>query len=181
MNEFSVICRILGTLFNRSPEDPVTKPLFELIMQDQLKLSWPLEQDELLTQLAASSQDLALVIKDFKQLFLDPTSAIADSISQYSEISATAVNEFLLANAIPLSAEKADRFAAFLLAASWLEDNAVRDPLLTQIQLFDQFILPASELFFSQVETHAVSNFYPTLVMITREALVALREELAEN
>ncbi|QBY43150.1 Chaperone protein YcdY [Arsenophonus nasoniae] len=56
-----------------------------------------------------------------------------------------------------------------------------RDPLLTQIQLFDQFILPASELFFSQVETHAVSNFYPTLVMITREALVALREELADN
>ncbi|HGJ5879793.1 MAG TPA: molecular chaperone, partial [Arsenophonus nasoniae] len=34
MNEFSVICRILGTLFNRSPEDPVIKPLFELIMQD---------------------------------------------------------------------------------------------------------------------------------------------------
>ncbi|WP_338023339.1 hypothetical protein [Arsenophonus nasoniae] len=101
-----------------------------MIMQDQLKLSWPLEQDELLTQLAASSQDLALVIKDFKQLFLDPTSAIADSISQYSEISATAVKEFLLANGIPLSAEKADRFAALLLAASWLEDNAVQGSVI---------------------------------------------------
>ncbi|QLK87421.1 molecular chaperone [Arsenophonus endosymbiont of Aphis craccivora] len=180
MNEFSVICRILGTLFNRSPEDPITKPLFELISQNQLKLSWPLEQDELLTQLAVSSQDLALVIKDFKQLFLDPTSAIANGISQYSEISATAVNEFLVANGIPLSAEKADRFAALLLAASWLEDNAAQDPLLTQIQLFDQFILPESESFFSQVETHAVSDFYLTLVMITHEALVALREELAD-
>ncbi|MFS1539685.1 MAG: hypothetical protein ACL7BU_14490 [Candidatus Phlomobacter fragariae] len=36
-------------------------------------MSWPLEQDELLTQLATSSQDLVLVVKDFKQLFLDPT------------------------------------------------------------------------------------------------------------
>lgn len=53
--------------------------------------------------------------------------------------------------------------------------------LLTQIQLFDQFILPASESFFSQVETHAVSDFYPTLFMIKSEALVALREELADN
>lgn len=123
-------CRILGTLFNRSPEDPFTKPLFELILTNQFKLSWPLEQDELLTQLAASSQDLALVIKDFEQLFLDPTSAIANGISQYSEISATAVNEFLVANGIPLSAEKADRFAAVLLAASWLEDNAAQDPAI---------------------------------------------------
>lgn len=98
MNEFSVSCRILGTLFNHSPEDPITKPLFELISQNQFKLSWPLEQDESLTQLAASSQDLALVIKDFKQLFLDTTSAIANGISQYSEISATAVNEFLVTN-----------------------------------------------------------------------------------
>lgn len=129
INEFSVICRILGTLFNRSPEDPVIKPLFELIMQDQLKLSWPLEQDELLTQLAASSQDLALVIKDFKQLFLDPTSAIADSISQYSEISATAVKEFYSQWHTAISG-KADRFAALLLAASWLEDNAVQGSVI---------------------------------------------------
>ncbi|WP_187153208.1 hypothetical protein [Candidatus Arsenophonus triatominarum] len=53
-----------------------------MISQNQLELSWPLKQDELLTQLAASSQDLALVIKDFEQLFLDPTSAIANGISQ---------------------------------------------------------------------------------------------------
>nr|WP_281181111.1 hypothetical protein [Candidatus Arsenophonus triatominarum] len=31
-----------------------------------------------------------------------------------------------MANGIPLSAEKADRFAALLLAASWLEDIARR-------------------------------------------------------
>ncbi|MFV9997876.1 MAG: hypothetical protein AB8W37_10010 [Arsenophonus endosymbiont of Dermacentor nuttalli] len=80
MNEFSVIFRILGTLFNRSPADPITKPLFELIVNDQLKLSWPLEQDMLLTKLASSSQDKALVVKDFKQLFLEPNSAIANHI-----------------------------------------------------------------------------------------------------
>ncbi|WP_119711019.1 hypothetical protein [Arsenophonus endosymbiont of Aleurodicus floccissimus] len=63
-------------------------------------------------------------------MFLDPTSAIANGISQHSEISATAVNEFLVANGIPLSAEKADRFAALLLAASCLEYNAAQDPAI---------------------------------------------------
>ena len=98
--------------------------------------------------------------------------------SQYCAISAATVNEFLTASGIPLASEKADRFGALLLGASWLEDNVVEEPLLTQIQLFDQFILSWSELFLSQVEAHAVSDFYPTLVIITREALIVLREEL---
>ncbi|MFS1539684.1 MAG: hypothetical protein ACL7BU_14485 [Candidatus Phlomobacter fragariae] len=86
-----------------------------------------------------------------------------------------------MSNGISLSAEKVNRFGALLLAASWLEDNVVQDPLLTQIQLFDQFILPASELFLNQVETHAVSDFYAILAITTCEALVALREELTDG
>lgn len=165
MNEFSVICQML-TLFNRSLADPITKPLFELIFNDQLKLSWSLKQDMLLTKLVSSNQDQALVVKDFKQLFLEPNSAIANRISQYCAISAAIVNEFLTVSGIPLAAEKTDRFGVLLLAVSWLEDNAVEEPLLTQIQLFDQFILFWSELFLSQVEAHAVSDFYPTSVMV---------------
>ncbi len=40
MNEFSIVCRILGTLFQRSPDDSLVKPLIDLIAQDKLKASW---------------------------------------------------------------------------------------------------------------------------------------------
>jgi len=35
MNEFSIVCRVLGTLFYRQPQDPLLVPLFGLI-QDAL-------------------------------------------------------------------------------------------------------------------------------------------------
>ncbi len=31
MNEFSIVCRVLGTLFYRQPQDPLLVPLFALI------------------------------------------------------------------------------------------------------------------------------------------------------
>ncbi len=37
MNEFSIVCRILGTLFQRSPSDSLVKPLIDMIAQDKLK------------------------------------------------------------------------------------------------------------------------------------------------
>ena len=37
MNEFSIVCRILGTLFQRSPDDALVKPLIDMIAQDKLK------------------------------------------------------------------------------------------------------------------------------------------------
>ena len=42
MNEFSLVCRLLGTLFNRAPADPVLAPVLTMIKQGQLKAHWPL-------------------------------------------------------------------------------------------------------------------------------------------
>lgn len=31
MNDFSLVCRVLGSLFYRQPQDPLLEPLFTLI------------------------------------------------------------------------------------------------------------------------------------------------------
>ena len=51
MNEFSILCRVLGSLYYRQPQDPLLVPLFTLIREGKLAANWPLEQDELLTRL----------------------------------------------------------------------------------------------------------------------------------
>ncbi len=51
MNEFSIVCRVLGTLFYRQPQDPLLVPLFALIKEGKLQQHWPLEQDDLLKRL----------------------------------------------------------------------------------------------------------------------------------
>lgn len=55
MNEFSVVCRVLGTLFYRQPQDPRLAPLFTLFQAGKLQQYWPLEQDELLVRLQRGS------------------------------------------------------------------------------------------------------------------------------
>lgn len=37
MNEFSIVCRVLGTLFYRQPQDPLLVPLFALIKEGKLQ------------------------------------------------------------------------------------------------------------------------------------------------
>ncbi|EON1422690.1 molecular chaperone YcdY, partial [Escherichia coli] len=54
MNEFSILCRVLGSLYYRQPQDPLLVPLFTLIREGKLAANWPLEQDELLTRLQKS-------------------------------------------------------------------------------------------------------------------------------
>jgi TorA maturation chaperone TorD len=51
MNEFSILCRVLGTLYYRQPQDPLLVPLFTMIREGKLAQNWPLEQDELLERL----------------------------------------------------------------------------------------------------------------------------------
>lgn len=60
MNEFSILCRVLGSLYYRQPQDPLLVPLFTLIREGKLAANWPLEQDELLTRLQKSC-DMAQV------------------------------------------------------------------------------------------------------------------------
>ncbi len=41
MNEFSILCRVLGSLYYRQPQDPLLVPLFTLIREGKLAASWP--------------------------------------------------------------------------------------------------------------------------------------------
>lgn len=69
MNEFSILCRVLGSLYYRQPQDPLLVPLFTLIREGKLAANWPLEQDELLTRLQKSC-DMAQVSADYNALFI---------------------------------------------------------------------------------------------------------------
>lgn len=40
MNEFSILCRVLGSLYYRQPQDPLLVPLFTLIREGKLSASW---------------------------------------------------------------------------------------------------------------------------------------------
>ena len=75
MNEFSILCRVLGSLYYRQPQDPLLVPLFTLIREGKLAANWPLEQDELLTRLQKSC-DMAQVSADYNALFIGDECAV---------------------------------------------------------------------------------------------------------
>lgn len=75
MNEFSLVCRLLGTLFNRSPDDAVVAPLFTMIEQGKLKPNWPLNQDALLERMQRSV-DISAITADYHALFIEQGGAV---------------------------------------------------------------------------------------------------------
>ncbi|MEX0424237.1 molecular chaperone [Providencia rettgeri] len=178
MNEFSIVCRILGTLFQRSPSDSLVKPLIDMIAQDKLKASWPLEQDELWSRMA-KDLDINAVNVDYQALFVGESPAVSMLANDYdSEITEAEVREFLTVRGMSLTNAPADAFGALLLAASWLEDQAAEDETAAQEELFDSYILSWYGSFLGKVEAHATTTFYRTLAQITRDAVIALRDEL---
>ncbi|WP_036774949.1 TorD/DmsD family molecular chaperone [Photorhabdus australis] len=177
MNEFSMVCRILGTLFNRQPQDPILKPLLTMIAEGKLKQSWPLEQDALLDRLQ-QNYDFSAMQADYTALFCDDEASVPSCRSAYAGESENDVRQFLTERGMPLSDASTDQFGSLLLAASWLEDQAAEDEVQGQIELFDEYLLPWCGQFLGKVEAHATTGFYRTLAIITREALQALREEL---
>ncbi|EHD21859.1 MULTISPECIES: TorD/DmsD family molecular chaperone [Brenneria] len=180
MNEFSIVCRILGTLFYRQPEDPLVAPLFTLIKEGKLQQHWPLEQDALLARLQ-KGYDLAAMAADYQALFVGADCAVSPWRSAYETASdAAQVRTFLQQRGMPLNDGAVDHFGGLLLAASWLEDQAQEDETAAQIALFDEYLLPWSSRFLGKVESHAATAFYRTLAVICREALEAMRDELAE-
>ncbi|ACS85971.1 TorD/DmsD family molecular chaperone [Musicola paradisiaca] len=180
MNEFSVVCRILGSLFYRQPQDPLLAPLLTLIQQGKMPQHWPLEQDDLLARLE-KSVDLPALTADYVSLFGDDP-AVAPWGSAWEEgVPEAEVRAFLQQRGMPLGEGPADHFGGLLLAASWLEDQAQDDETAAQIALFDNYLLPWSGRFLGKVESHAVTPFYRTLAIICREALDAMRDELAET
>lgn len=179
MNEFSLVCRILGSLFYRSPQDSVLAPLMALIKEGKLKQNWPLEQDELLTRLQQESADPKLLITDYQAMFSNDGS-VSPYRSDYTEQSENECRTFLQQVGMPVSEKPADHFGLLLLAASWIEDHSAEDEIQAQLTLFDEYLLPWCGKFLGKVESHAVSHFYRTLAIITREALQAICDELAE-
>lgn len=181
MNEFSVICRILGSLFYRQPQDPLLNPLMTLIQEGKLAASWPLEQDDLLTRLQQSIEP-EVQAADFQSLFTGPDCQVPPYRSAWQpESSEQAVRQFLQQRGMPLTEAPADHFGSLLLAASWLEDHSREDECESLIALFDDSILTWSDAFLGKVEACATSHFYRTLAIITREALQAMRDELQES
>lgn len=180
MNDFSMVCRVLGTLFYRSAQDEMLAPLMSLIREGKLVEHWPLEQDALLARLRKSSELQALG-EDYARLFTGDAPRVPPFRSSWLPAQETEVREFLQQVGMPSAGQPADHFGALLLAGSWLEDNAAADEVLAQSRLFDDFLLPWSDLFLGKVEAHAETDFYRSLAIITREALQALREELDEG
>ncbi len=180
MNEFSVVCRVLGTLFYRQPQDPLLVPLFTLIKEGKLQQHWPLEQDELLDRLQQHC-DAHLLAGDFNALFVGSECSVSPFRSAYiAGANEADVRVFLQQRGMPLGEAPADHFGSLLLAASWLEDQSQEDEAGAQITLFDEFLLPWCGRFLGKVEAHATSGFYRTLALITRDAIAAMRDELAE-
>ncbi|QHA89167.1 TorD/DmsD family molecular chaperone [Serratia rhizosphaerae] len=180
MNEFSIVCRVLGTLFYRQPQDPLLVPLFSLIQEGKLQQHWPLEQDELLQRLQQGCEP-HLLAADFNALFVGAECSVSPLRSAYVEgATESEVRSFLQQRGMPLGEAPADHFGSLLLAASWLEDQSQEDEAQAQITLFDEYLLPWCGRFLGKVEAHATSGFYRTLAMITRDALQAMRDELAE-
>ena len=84
MNEFSIICRVIGSLFNRQPQDPLLEPLFTLIREGKLQQHWPLEQDELLARLRQHCDPQTLAA-DYNALFVGSECKVPPYGSQWKE------------------------------------------------------------------------------------------------
>ncbi|CAK8741203.1 Tat proofreading chaperone DmsD [Sodalis praecaptivus] len=76
MNDFSLVCRVLGTLFYRQPQDEVLSPLLTLIAQNKLAEHWPLKQDALLTRMQQECVPETLQ-QDFQALFCGETPKVS--------------------------------------------------------------------------------------------------------
>ncbi|OON41398.1 molecular chaperone [Izhakiella australiensis] len=180
MNEFSIICRVLGSLFNRQPQDPLLVPLFTLLQEGKLQQSWPLEQDDLLNRLQQSSDPQALAT-DYNALFVGEDCRVPPYGSRWENGPQEAeVRQFLQGLGMPLSDAPADHIGQILLASSWLEDQESA-AIGAQITLFDDYLMPWCGPFLGKMEAHATTAFYRTLAALTRDAIQAMREELEEE
>lgn len=180
MNEFSLLCRMLGNLFYRSPDDPVLVPLLNVIKAGKLAESWPLEQDQLLLGLQ-KDQPLADLVADYQQLF-DP---ISPSVSPYAndwqtEISAQEIVMFMSARGRVMDGADACHLGQLLLSASWLEDNSSDDEIDAQIALFENYLVTWSGAFFGKMESRANTEFYRSLARLARGAIQAMYDELID-
>jgi TorA maturation chaperone TorD len=180
MNEFSLLCRMSGNLFYRSPDDPILAPLMSVIRAGKLAEAWPLEQDQILCGLQ-KEQDLTTLVADYQQLF-DPKGA---KVSPYANdwqpnITAQAIVNFLSARGRVVEAAEACHFGQILLSASWLEDNRAGDENSALIELFENYLQTWYGTFLGKMEGCANTEFYRSLARLARGAIQAMYDELME-
>lgn len=119
MNEFSIVCRILGSLFSRSPDDAVLDPLFGLLSEGKLKQHWPLEQDELLERMGSDVNRQTLAEDYFSMFGTD--GSVSPLASGYEGPGEEETRAFLTERGVPLSSAPANGFGQLLLAAYGLK------------------------------------------------------------
>lgn len=183
-SNFSLISRLFGNLFYRSPTDPILAATFNWLQQKGLSAIWALDCDK---QAEQALQDVQLPInlssleKEYQRLFGN-TALIKSTISSYG-IDLNDFIHFRQERGMPLAAEATpeslDHFAVLLLTAAWIEDNL--DSTLAQKILFERFLLPCATKFLSQVENHASLPFYRAVALLTKDILAAMADELEEN
>lgn len=179
INNFSLISRLFGNLFYRSPTDEVLAGAFAWLQQKGLSQVWALDTDkesELALNSLQTKIDPDLLNQEYQKLF-GTNGKVMASISTYG-IDVEEFMNFRLVRNMP-EVESADHFALLLLTASWLEDNS--DSLVAQQEFFETFLLPCAAKFLTQVENQATLPFYRALALLTREILAAMADELEEE
>lgn len=179
-NHFSIISRLFGNLFYRTPTDPVLSNVFHWLVEQQLTNIWPLiadEQSEQALKQLQSPQDIELLAQEYSRLFALQQGTISTKLDAY-DISIDKFEQFREQYAMP-KIEQPDHIALLLLTAAWLEDNV--DDINVQKRFFIEFLLPAISSFLGKVEAFAHLAFYRSLAQLCRDLLSAMADELEEN
>ncbi len=178
INDFSLLCRLFGNLFYRSPTDPILAGTFTWLAQGGLRRQWALSTDaqsELALTMLEKNANPTQLQASYQALFGE-AGAIATTISAY-KISVEDFINFRQTRAMP-ELEKPDHVALLLLTSSWIEDNL--DSNVAQQAFFEQFLLPCAAKFLGQIEAHD-NGFYKALAQLCRDALSAMADELEEG
>ncbi len=179
LNNFSMIARLFGNLWYRSPTDPILADVFAWLQQNGLSELWPLTTDLASEQALASIQrrvDLTALDNEYQRLFVNENALVNTKISAYQLDVVEFINFRQMRGMHDVQNE--DHFALLLLTASWIEDNV--DSVVAQRELFEQFLLPCASKFLPQVEAKANLPFYKALAILCKDILAAMADELDE-
>lgn len=179
MNEFSLLCRVLGSLFYREPNDVILEPLWSMIHSGKLQQQWPLKQDDLLKHWSVT-EPMQMLTDDYNQLFVAPQ-LVSPFASDWHNLSEVEYRSYLTERGMTLTDKPADHFGQLLLGASWIEDKSAEDETSAQLLFFDYYLLPWYDNFLTKMNENAMTQFYKSLALITREAILAMYEELNLN
>ncbi|MDD7568448.1 MAG: molecular chaperone [[Actinobacillus] rossii] len=179
LNNFSLISRLFGNLFYRSPSDAILAGIFSWLQQKGLEQIWALDTDKE-SQAAIDSLQMPIeteVLQTEYTFLFEQENAVSMRISDYG-VNIDDFIAFRRERAMP-EVESADHFGLVFLTASWIEDNL--DSVEAQRQLFEQFLLPCANKFLAKVEMKARLPFYRALALLSREILAAMADELDET